>query len=58
MISRLASQRVVSVRNVKDGPRAGFLSVDAKTESGLRGVHFVEVLTTYAVDLAASCIVR
>ena len=46
-VSRLASQSVVSVRKVKEGPSAGFLSVDEKTESGLRGAHFVDVLMTY-----------
>ena len=46
-VSRLTNQSVVSVRKVKEGPSAGFLSVDVKTESGLRGAHFVDVLMTY-----------
>jgi hypothetical protein len=42
-----ASQRVASVRNVKDGPKAGFFVVVAKTERELLGREFVALLTTY-----------
>lgn len=54
----LPSQRVVSVRNVKDGPRAGFLLVVRNAESGLRGDDSVDELMTRTVKENVSAKVR
>ena len=37
---------VQSVRKVNEGPRAGFLTVDEKTDMGLRGGEADVLLTT------------
>jgi len=41
-----ASQSVASVRNVKEGPKAGFLTVEPKADWGLCGVDVVVLLMT------------